>query len=119
MTQKRPMGALEEAVMEYLWSAGEPSSPREVHMAVAPDLAYTTVTTILTRLWEKKRLTRERSGRAYLYDPVSSEAEHVAGNMQSSLIDALDRSAVLSQFVDSLSADDAEVLRRLLRRKAT
>jgi len=114
MAGRRPNGALEDQVMEYLWSIGEPATPAEVHDVVAPELAYTTVMTILTRLFEKGRLERKRVGRAYAYSAVESEAEHVAGAMASSLVDAHDRAAVLSQFVDTLSPDDAMTLRRLL-----
>ena len=109
------MGALEEEVMTYLWTTDGPVTPAEVHQAVAPELAYTTVMTILSRLFEKGRLTRGQRGRAYTYEPIRSEAEHRADAMQSTLVDAGDRAAVLSQFVESLDARDAKVLRKLLR----
>ncbi len=115
MAAKRPMGALEEEVMTYLWTTDGPVTPAEVHQAVAPELAYTTVMTILSRLFEKGRLTRGQRGRAYTYEPIRSEAEHRADAMQSTLVDAGDRAAVLSQFVESLDARDAKVLRKLLR----
>ncbi len=116
MSAKRPMGALEEEVMTYLWTTDAPVTPAEVHQAVAPELAYTTVMTILSRLLEKGRLARGQRGRAYTYEPVRSEAEHRADAMQTTLVDAGDRAAVLSQFVESLDAEDAKVLRKLLRR---
>ena len=56
MSSRRPMGALEDHVMEYLWAVDAPATPREVHQAVAPELAYTTVTTVLTRLAAKGRV---------------------------------------------------------------
>lgn len=114
MSTRRPMGALEEDVMEYLWLVGAPSSPSDVHAAVAPELAYTTVTTVLTRLWDKGRLERERRGRFYVYAPVRSEAEHRANAMRVSLGDAADRGAVLSSFVDALDPADLDVLRGLI-----
>lgn len=114
MPSKRPMGGLEEEVMAYLWSTNGPVTPAEVHQAVAPELAYTTIMTILSRLFEKGRLGRGRRGRAYSYEPVRSEAEHRAETMQTALVDAGDRSAVLSQFVETLDARDAMLLRRLL-----
>lgn len=116
MTTRRAMGALEEEVMAYLWSADCAASPAEVHQAVAPELAYTTIMTILTRLYEKGRLSRGQRGRAYTYEPVSSEAEHRAAKMQHTLVDAGDRGAVLSQFVESLDPQDVTTLRKLLGR---
>ena len=111
---KRPKGGLEEEVMEFLWRTNAPAPPGVVHEAVAPELAYTTIMTILSRLYEKGRLTRRPQGRAYLYEPVRSEAEYRADTMQTTLIDAGDRSAVLSQFVESLDAQDASTLKKLL-----
>ena len=119
MSTRRPMGALEENVMEYLWLVGVPASPAEVHSVVAPELAYTTMTTVLTRLWEKGRLDRERQGRAFVYSPVRSEAEHRAEAMRVSLGDAADRGAVLSSFVDTLDPADLDVLRGLLDSEET
>jgi len=108
------MGSLEEAVMSYLWEVDEPATPAQVHSAIGDGLAYTTVMTILTRLWKKGRLTRERSGRAFAYMPVRSEADHKADGMHELLSKAADGEAVLSRFVDELAAGDAETLRRLL-----
>jgi predicted transcriptional regulator len=113
---KRPKGGLEEEVMEFLWRTDAPAPPGVVHQAVAPELAYTTVMTILSRLYEKGRLTRELEGRAYVYEPVRTEAEYRANSMQTTLIDAGDRAAVLSRFVDSLEAQDASTLKKLLGR---
>ena len=112
--RRRPMGALEEHVMDYLWAVGVPASPSEVHKAIAPELAYTTVTTVLTRLSDKGRLERVRCGRHFVYSPVRSEAEHRAAEMRTSLSDAADRGAVLSSFIDALDADDLDMLRNLV-----
>ena len=114
MAERRQMGALEDEIMTYLWAVGQPVTPAQVHKAVAPELAYTTVMTILTRLWQKNRLTRERAGRAYEYLPVRTEAEDRAAAMQDTLADAGDRAAVLSSFVDALNAKDAMLLQKLL-----
>lgn len=108
------MGALEDEVMAYLWATGAPASPAEVHQAVAPDLAYTTVMTVLSRLWAKDQLTREQKGRGFAYTPVATEAEHRALQMQTALDDSQDRDGVLSSFVESLSDRDLQKLKRLL-----
>jgi predicted transcriptional regulator len=116
MAVKRPMGGLEEEVMEFLWQTDGSVTPAVVHKAVAPELAYTTVMTILSRLYDKGRLTRGQQGRAYTYEPIRTEAEHRAEEMQATLIDAGDRAAVLSRFVDYLDSQDAKTLRKLLGR---
>ncbi|MDW3221074.1 MAG: BlaI/MecI/CopY family transcriptional regulator [Acidimicrobiales bacterium] len=112
--RRRAMGALEEHVMDYLWAVDAPASAADVQHAVAPELAYTTMTTVLTRLVDKGRLERARVGRSFVYSPVRSEAEHRAATMTDTLGAAVDRTAVLSRFIDSLATDDVDVLRRIL-----
>lgn len=114
MTSRRPMGALEDHVMEYLWTVDAAASPMEVHQAVAPELAYTTLSTVLTRLAAKGRVQRSRRGRSFVYAPVRSEAEHRADAMTTTLGAAADRAAVLSRFVDALDNKDVAMLRDLL-----
>ena len=78
------MGELEALVMDVLWDRGGWVTTGEVHEMVAPDkpIAYNTVNTILTRLWRKGRLERQRDGRAYAYHPVDTRDAHTAARMQ-------------------------------------
>ena len=108
------MGSLESSVLEELWRSDEALTPAQVQTAIDGDLAYTTVMTILTRLWKKGQVTRSRSGRAYAYAPSLTEAEFLAERMRDELRRTSDRSAVLSQFVDRLPKADTEALRELL-----
>ena len=113
-SEKRPMGSLEAEVLRSLWTHGAPMTPGEVHDEVGDGLAYTTVMTILTRLWAKGLVSRERSGRAYAYSPTISEADHAAQRMRRPLAEVSDRNAALSRFVHGLSKKDSAALRRLL-----
>ena len=108
------MGALEHEVLIELWSLGEPATPAVVLEALGNNLAYTTVMTILTRLWQKGLVTRKRRGRAYAYTPALTEAELTAKRMQKTLANASDPKAALGRFVGSLSARDVRMLRALL-----
>lgn len=117
-TSRRPMGALEAAVLEQVWAGQEGVTPREVLDALPDDLAYTTVMTILNRLWTKGILEREREGRAYRYRAVFTEPELVASRMSDALDVASDRVATLSQFVEDLSSDDEALLRDVLERES-
>lgn len=112
--ERRAMGALEAEVLGALWSLPDGGTPADVCEAMQTDLAYTTVMTILTRLWQKELANRTREGRAFRYRPVLSEAQLAAQRMQALLMSAGDRKAALSQFAGSLSARDARVLRRAL-----
>ncbi len=111
---RRPMGALEAAVLEQVWAEPSGVAPRQVLERLPGDLAYTTVMTILQRLWSKGLLTRERAGRAFRYQPVVTESELVASRMSDALGVARDRRATLSRFVEELSSHDEELLRNLL-----
>jgi len=114
MAARRPIGGLEDEVMAYVWATMTPATPAEVHQAIAPELAYTTVMTVLTRLWGKGLLNREPRGRGFAYAPVRTEAEHKADQMRSTLAECGDRDAVLSTFVASLGEQEVALLRELL-----
>lgn len=114
MSPRRPMGALEGEVLEVLWAADGPRTPAEVLAATDADLAYTTVMTILTRLWQKGLAERVKQGRAYAYSATHTEADLVASRMQDQLSRSSDRLATMSRFVDGLDPDEAATLRALL-----
>jgi len=114
---KRSMGELERAVMGILWDRGGWLIPGEVHALLHdPSLAYTTVMTVLVRLWRKGRVERQRDGRAYAYHPVITREQYVAARMEEVLAEARDRAAVLSTFLDGMDPADKAQLRRLLNR---
>lgn len=54
MSARRGMGELEADVMGQLWAADRAPTPSEVRDGLGGSLAYTTVMTILGRLWEKR-----------------------------------------------------------------
>ncbi len=118
---KLSMGELEARVMDVLWDSGGWMTPGEVHLVLAAErpIAYTTVMTVLVRLWKKDRLERQRDGRAYAYHPVASREACAAARMGQLLAAAGDRSAVLSRFLEQLGPAERSQLRRLLQRGGT
>lgn len=56
-------------VMEVLWERG-PATVAEVREALADEMAYTTVLTVLRRLEEKGYVTHQEAGRAHRYHPA-------------------------------------------------
>ena len=114
MTDRRPMGALEAEVLGVLWDHDRALTPGEVAEVVGGDLAYTTIMTILARLWKKGLAERHQVGRAYAYSPTVSEADLAARRMHDTLDRTSDQAAVLSRFVSGLSRADARRLRKLL-----
>ena len=108
------MGALEGEVLGCLWSADAALTPAEVVAAMQDPPAYTTVMTILTRLWQKGLVARETRGRAFAYQPVLDEAELTARRMRAVLEAASNREAALSHFVGTLSKREERAVRRLI-----
>lgn len=109
----RAFGELEERIMKILWRAA-PATVREVHNELTRQspLAYTTVMTVMDRLWRKGVLRRDPRGRAFEYSPVQSEAEYTAGLMHELLSRARDRKAALAHFARGMrKRDEAELLR--------
>lgn len=113
---RRPMGALELAVLDKIWDEPGGLTPRGVLERLDGDLAYTTVMTIMNRLWNKGILEREKEGRAYRYRPLRTESEVIAAKMSEALSVARDREASLSQFVEDLAPGDEALLRSLLEK---
>jgi predicted transcriptional regulator len=114
MADRRPMGSLENAVLHELWARPQGATPSEVLEALGADLAYTTVMTILTRLWNKDLVDRERRGRAFAYMAKVTEADLAAARMHDTLRHVKDRQAALGRFVGTLSRRDEKALRRFL-----
>jgi predicted transcriptional regulator len=114
VTERRPTGALEQEVLLQLWTLGRPATAAEVLDELDGDLAYTTVMTILTRLWQKGLVVRKPRGRAFAYEPVVSEAELTARRMHESLTASSDPKAALVTFVGNLSRPHERALRALL-----
>ncbi len=111
-------GELENQVLEVVWAASGPVTPRDVHgtLGTKRDLAYTTVMTILVRLWKKGVLEREPAGKAFAYSPLVSREQRAAARMGELLSSAGDHAVALAHFVQSLPADQVNDLRRALRR---
>src|SRR6478672_219037 len=108
MAKLTRLGELERAVMDHLWSSGEPQTVRQVHEALSArrDLAYTTIMTVLQRLAKKNLVVQHRHDRAHRYAPTHGRDEQVA--------DSGSREAALVHFVERVGADEAAALRRAL-----
>ncbi|NNN30063.1 BlaI/MecI/CopY family transcriptional regulator [Streptomyces sp. S3(2020)] len=111
---RRGQGELEAQVLSALREADGPATAGWVQERLGAGLAYTTVITILTRLLAKAAVTRERSGRSFVWTPVSDQAGLAAHKMRKLLDGESDREAVLASFVTSLDPDDEKLLRDLL-----
>lgn len=116
--RRRPVGSLESEVLEVLWQSNAPLTPSDVLERLDSGLAYTTVMTVLGRLWRKGLVERSKIGRAYAYSAVLSEADLSAGRMHKVLDSSSDRSATMSHFLDGLDEAQKQQLRKLLEERS-
>lgn len=111
---RRANGALERAVLESLWRADGPRTASEVRADMGDELAYTTVMTVLSRLFEKGLAERAAVGRSYAYRPVVAAGDLAAARMKDILEASGDRSGALAGFVSRLTARERASLRSAL-----
>ena len=77
------LGELETAVMELLWREPELTVNQvEERLQQRRQIAHTTVLTTLDRMHRKGYLTREKSGKAFVYAPRYSREEFERGLAQ-------------------------------------
>lgn len=108
------LGELERRVMDELWSSmGTERTVREVAEHL-PTHAYTTVLTVLDRLERKGLVRRSRDGRAHRYAAAASREEYTAELMHEALVGTSDRDAALVRFAETVSSEEAAVLRQAL-----
>jgi predicted transcriptional regulator len=110
----RRLGELERRVMDVLWDSDvAPMTGREVADQL-PDRAYTTVLTILERLRRKSLVVRSTEGRTHRFAAADTREAYRAELMIEALGEGRDRGAVLARFAESVSPEEADVLRRAL-----
>jgi predicted transcriptional regulator len=111
---RRLPGELESQVLAALWAADSPRTATQVHTELGDDIAYTTVHTTLTRLYEKELVIRVTHAGRHAYAPVKDAAQDAADRMRAALESHRDRRETLSRFVTGLSRADERALRALL-----
>jgi len=118
------LGTLERQALDAVWRLGR-ARVRDVRMALDHAAAYTTVMTVLDRLYKKGVLDRERAGRAYVYSAAASP-EQLQSSLAMGLLKRLlgrgpeAASPVLSNLVDAVGERDRQLLDeldRLVRQK--
>lgn len=101
--------------MQIFWRRpGQFLTVRQVSEALDAGLAYTTVMTLLTRLHRKGFLERQLEGRAWTYRPVMSQSQHAASAMTAALHDSDDHAEALFHYVERLTSEEQQQLRRKL-----
>jgi predicted transcriptional regulator len=113
----RPLGELENEVMTRLWQWNRLVTVREVleDLQQEREIAYTTVMTVMDKLFQKRWLRREREGRAYRYAPVSTREAYTAALMNDAWETSDNPAAALVHFFGMMSPEQQEALGDALR----
>lgn len=113
------LGSLEQKIMNILWESENSLKPAEVLQQLGNHIAYTTVLTVLTRMYDKQLLKRKRAGKAYVYSPSETKQNFAHQRLHSLFHRVLDNygELAISQFVDTLknNANDLNALEEYLK----
>lgn len=112
------IGEQEHEVLRAVWQLGA-CTVRQVHERVGEPrlIAYTTVSTMLDRLWKKGFLNRDREGKVLIYKPSKRE-NTVEGARVKKLVGQIlggDPEPAVARLVDAVETIDPELLDRLSR----
>lgn len=113
-----PLGELETAVMEHVWSAGR-ADVKQAHQSIGIPRGITpnTVQSTLERLWRKGLLDRVKESHAYVYSARVTR-EELGGRIIRDVVSGIMGGAtgpMLSAFVDLAARAGDDDLRRLER----
>ena len=114
---RKPLGELESAILGVLWDSGSKLAVRRVQEGLEREqtLAYTTVMTVLDRLFDKGLVAREKDGKAFVYWPVLTREAYLGGQAARMLteLEVPVQRDVLMAFLDSAEHADPAVLEEL------
>lgn len=115
----RPLGRLEQDIMDLLWKKGD-GSVRDIFGEIEKKkpIAYTTVLTVMNRLTEKGCLKRKMLHGAFVYTPLQTQEKFLQGVLKgfvASLSKNFGKEIVVRQFVESLESLDPAVAKKLFQ----
>lgn len=106
---------LEAEIMEIVWEQGwDEFAVTDVHelLEAQREIAYTTVMTTVSRLYDKELLTRCKEGRRYLYQPTMSRTEFIEAMTREVLgsLPPVGQEAAVALLVERVAEADEEEL---------
>lgn len=111
-TKNFSLGQLSQKIMEAIWQKG-PSTVSAIKdaLSLSKNPAYTTVATILDRLYKRGFLKRRVTGKSYLYSAAVSKERFAQKNVRSTINELfkghlVSEDLVVSQFLNELAKVD-------------
>ena len=111
------LGHLEEEVMSSLWSRGEATGKEVLADLISKKrkVAYTTVLTVLDRLYKKELVKKEKVGSSFLFSATYSKDDFsaiISREVMKGVVE-MNKHHASANFVDVLAESDPEELNRL------
>lgn len=122
MSEKYQLTPVEHELMEILWKLGQ-GTVRDVIAGLPKDrdLAYTSVSTILRILQQKKILSAVKTGKQHIYQPILTKENFAAHSVKTMVKHVFSGNSVnmVAYLVDKndLSLDEINALQQLLESK--
>jgi len=69
------LGGLEQKIMDALWSSDTPLKPADIVDKMSGSHAYTSVTTVLKRMADKKIVERKQKGNVFYYQAIDTKKD--------------------------------------------
>ena len=112
-------GELETAILEVVWCTS-PISVRDVLLKLDRGCAYTTVMTVMQRLFEKGMLKRKLIDNAYKYEPAIPKEQFVERTVRKTVDDLVHGfgNVALAHFVAAHADVDGKRLEKLRPKKS-
>lgn len=113
------LGPLQKEILETVWRLRRTSVQSvldDVNSRRKDALAYTTVMTVMSQLWEKGLLSRRKIGKAYFYRPTSDRRGYNVERIKeffSTLFGAGEKVAA-SHILDALEDEDPAKVKELI-----
>lgn len=111
------LGPLEHQIMKIVWKQKKATVYSVIEeLCEKKKLAYTTVMTVMSRLADKKILTREKKGKVYFYKPVQTKEKFVHSLVKNTISGFVDRfgEEAMAAFVDQASSLSSEHKKELI-----
>lgn len=117
MRRKKGMGELELAVQRVIWERKE-ASVRDVQVSLGDGYAYTTLLTIVQRLYSKGILNRKKIGRSFVYSPTKKR-DSVLERLKKGLFGgrSIELISYLLESDEEISQEDLKAIEKLIQER--
>jgi predicted transcriptional regulator len=115
------LGPLETEILKILWELGS-ATVKDIHDRILSDpdreLAYTSVTTVLTRLTQKGWLRCDKQERSFIWHPLVSatQAQSIQAYEQLQQFLAVGNPDIVAAFADNLDQASIEQIESIAQR---